>query len=134
VTPVSNSADPFNIGIMAGIKDGLAKIKKKPKGQRKKLSEINFDSTGNCLIFHSKVNSRKLDENGNIHYLISWFPVGMLTDEWVCEDEFKTRKKVLISQLPQVTKDKIEEQIFGKKSKIKNLRKPTRFNGPSKLT
>jgi len=134
VTPVSNSADPFNIGIMAGIKDGLAKIKKKPRGQRKKLSEMNFDSTGNCLIFHSKVNSRKLDENGNIHYLISWFPVGMLTDEWVCEEEFKTRKKVLISQLPQVTKDKIEEQIFGKRSRTKNLRKPVRNNGPSKLT
>ena len=78
VTPVSNiGMDPFDIGIMAGIKDGLSKIKKKPKGQRKKLSEINFDSTGNCVIFHSQVNSRKLDENGNIHYLISWFPLGM---------------------------------------------------------
>jgi len=135
VTPVSNSGtDPFNIGIMAGIKDGLSKIKKKPKGQRKKLSEMNFDSSGNCLIFHSQVNSRKLDENGNIHYLISWFPLGMLTDEWVCEEEFKTRKKVLISQLPQVTKQTIEEQIFGKRSRTKNLRKPALNLGPSKLT
>eukprot|EP00090_Calanus_glacialis_P026583 TRINITY_DN41821_c0_g1_i1.p1 TRINITY_DN41821_c0_g1~~TRINITY_DN41821_c0_g1_i1.p1 ORF type:complete len:769 (+),score=117.36 TRINITY_DN41821_c0_g1_i1:311-2617(+) len=135
VTQVSNiGMDPFDIGIMAGIKDGLSKIKKKPKGQRKKLSEINFDSSGNCVIFHSQVNSRKLDENGNIHYLISWFPLGMLKDEWVCEEEYRTRKKVLISQLPQVTKDTIEEQIFGQRSRTKNLRKPIRNYGPSKLT
>lgn len=135
VTPASNCRlDPFDIGIMAGIKDGLSKIKKKPKGQRRKLSELNFDSSGNCVIFHSQVNSRRLDENGNIHYLISWFPLGMLTDEWVCEDEFKSRKKVLISQLPQVTKDSIEEQIFGKRTRTKTLRKPVKNHGPSKLT
>ena len=57
VTQVSNiGMDPFDIGIMAGIKDGLSKIKNKPKGQRKKLREMNFDSSGNCVIFHSQVN------------------------------------------------------------------------------
>jgi len=134
-TPVSNSGmDLFDVGIMAGIKDGLSKIKKKPRGQRRKRSELNFDSSGNFVIFHSQINSRKLDENGNVHYLISWFPLGMLKDEWVSEDDFKTRKKMLISQLPQLTKAKIEDHIFGKRSKAKILRKPPRCYGPSKLT
>ena len=67
----------------------------------------------------------------NVKLIVEFF---RLTDEWVCEDDFKTRKKVLISQLPQGTKDKIEETIFGRRSKTKNLRKPPRNYGPSKLT
>ena len=63
---------------MAGIKDGLSRISTGQEGPGgSKQQQITFDQTGNEIIFHQKIKSRKLDENGNIHYLVSWVPEGM---------------------------------------------------------
>ena len=70
----SERTDPFHIGIMAGIKDGLSKFKKTQKSDE---SILSFDPTGSQLLFHNEVKSRRLDENGNIHFLVSWQPSGM---------------------------------------------------------
>ena len=75
----AHGLDLFDIGIMAGIKESLSRIKKKSKIQRKKkiLNEINFDSCGNSVILNGHVTSRKQDENGTVHYLVSWLPQGL---------------------------------------------------------
>ena len=65
---------------MAGIKDGLSRISTGQGGGEAaapQQQQITFDQTGNEIIFHQKIKSRKLDENGNIHYLVSWLPEGM---------------------------------------------------------
>ena len=71
---VRNSSKPelFHIGIMAGIKDGLSRISGGPNPQ-----QITLDQTGSEIIFHHRIKSRKLDENGNIQYLVTWLPEGM---------------------------------------------------------
>lgn len=132
----AHGLDLFDIGIMAGIKESLSRIKKKSKIQRKKkiLNEINFDSCGNSVILNGHVTSRKQDENGTVHYLVSWLPQGLLAAEWISQRDYKTRKKVLISQLPPDTKDKLEDYIFGSRKRCKNQRKPPRKIGPPKLT
>ena len=67
--------DLFHLGIMAGIKDGLSRFTKTPS--RSQDVPLTFASCGSELVFHSEVKSRKLDENGNVHYLVSWLPAGM---------------------------------------------------------
>ena len=63
---------------MAGVKDGLARLKPPVKGDWKPEEErVRFDRTGQAVVLRSKVNSRRLEESGDIHYLISWLPQGM---------------------------------------------------------
>ena len=68
--------DLFHIGIMAGIKDGLSRFN---SGLSSTQCDQNFefDSSRSQMVFRTRVKSRKLDENGNIHYLVSWLPSGM---------------------------------------------------------
>ena len=68
----SSRPELFHIGIMAGIKDGLSRISSGPVPK-----EITFDQTGNEIIFQQRIKSRKLDEDGNIKYLVCWQPEGM---------------------------------------------------------
>ena len=63
---------------MAGVKDGLARLKPPGKGEWKPEEEsVRFDRTGQAVLLRSKVTSRRLEESGDIHYLISWLPQGM---------------------------------------------------------
>ena len=63
---------------MAGVKDGLARLKPPVKGGWKPEEEsVRFDRTGQAVVLRSKVTSRRLEESGDIHYLISWLPQGM---------------------------------------------------------
>ena len=68
--------DPFHVGVMAGVRDALSRVKRRPR-QTRCPSAINFDGSGTAVIFYSRVMGRRLDENGNLHYLISWLPAGM---------------------------------------------------------
>jgi hypothetical protein len=68
--------DPFHVGVMAGVRDALARVKRRPRHARSPHA-INFDGSGTAVIFYSRVLGRRLDENGNLHYLISWLPAGM---------------------------------------------------------
>jgi hypothetical protein len=68
--------DPFHVGVMAGVRDALARVKRRPRNARCP-ADINFDGSGTGVIFYSRVMGRRLDENGNLHYLISWLPAGM---------------------------------------------------------
>ena len=55
--------DLFHVGIMAGIRGGLARLPAVSSGGQVEVS--------------GEVKSRKLDEDGNIHYLVSWSPPGV---------------------------------------------------------
>ena len=75
-----NTKDLFHVGVMAGVKDGLARLKPPVKGSWKSEEEeerVRFDRTGQAVVLRSKVTSRRLEESGDIHYLISWLPQGM---------------------------------------------------------
>lgn len=76
----ASGPDLFHTGIMAGIKDGLSRFS--PVSNRSSsLSPSSLDlvfTNGGELVFRpGSVKSRKLDEDGNIHYLVSWHPGGM---------------------------------------------------------
>lgn len=124
--------DLFHIGIMAGIKDGLSRFN--PGLCSTECDQkLEFDSSRSQLVFRTKVKSRKLDENGNVHYLVSWLPAGMFADEWVSKKEMKIHRQVPISQLPSLLKTKVEKQIFGVTS-LNSGRKQQKVSGPPKLT
>ena len=75
VNHVKISEDTFHLGIMAGIKDGLSRISH--SSHCSDNVPFIFDNSGADLVFRSEVKSRKLDENGNIQYLVTWLPEGM---------------------------------------------------------
>ena len=62
--------DLFHVGIMAGIRGGLARLSC-PGAAAPAVS------TGGQVEVSGEVKSRKLDEDGNIHYLVSWSPPGV---------------------------------------------------------
>ena len=62
--------DLFHVGIMAGIRGGLARLSC-PGAETPALS------SGGQVEVSGEVKSRKLDEDGNIHYLVSWSPPGV---------------------------------------------------------
>jgi len=131
-----NTKDLFHVGVMAGVKDGLARLKPPVKGSWKSEEEeerVRFDRTGQAVVLRSKVTSRRLEESGDIHYLISWLPQGMLPDEWVPESALKTRRKVPISNLPPASRQLVEEQIFGTRCRVRRRKQPLR-TGPVPLT
>jgi hypothetical protein len=128
-------SDLFDIGVMAGVKDGLARLKPRTRGAQGSMADgVTFDRTGQAVILHSRVNSRRLDASGNIHYLISWFPQGMLSDEWVPGENYRSRRKVPIYQLGPCSRDMVEEHIFGARTRRKQARKPEQSPGPYPLT
>jgi len=114
---------------MAGIKDGLSRISSGPVPK-----EITFDQTGNEIIFQQRIKSRKLDEDGNIKYLVCWQPEGMFPEEWISKKNLKPNRRVSLSQVSPVIKEKVEDYIFGKKVNTKHPRKPQKSFGPAKLT
>ena len=75
VNHLKMSEDTFHLGIMAGIKDGLSRISH--SSHNSDNVPFIFDNCGADLVFRSEVKSRKLDENGNIQYLVTWLPEGM---------------------------------------------------------
>jgi len=83
--------------------------------------------------FSEPRSNLKLDENGNVHYLVSWLPAGMFADEWVSKKEMKIHRQVPISQLPSLLKTRVEKQIFGVTS-LNSGRKQQKVSGPPKLT
>ena len=76
----ASGPDLFHIGIMAGIKDGLSRFSS-ASNRSSSLSPSSLDlvfTNGGELVFRpGSVKSRKLDEDGNIQYLVSWHPGGM---------------------------------------------------------
>jgi len=130
----NNTKDLFHVGVMAGVKDGLARLKPLVKGEWKPEEEsVRFDRTGQAIVLRSKVTSRRLEESGDIHYLISWLPEGMLPDEWVPECGLKARRRVPISHLPPASRQRVEEQIFGSRCRARRRKQPLR-TGPAPLT
>lgn len=129
----SSKPELFHIGIMAGIKEknvkSLSRISSGPKHK-----EITFDQTGNEIIFHHRIKSRKLDEDGNIQYLVSWLPDGMFAEEWISKKNLKPHRRVTLSQVSPAIKEKVEDYIFGRQDRQKQPRKPHRSFGPPKLT
>ena len=167
----SSKPELFHIGIMAGIKEknvkskfceliykimqslywyclGLSRISSGPRNK-----EITFDQTGNEIIFHHRIKSRKLDEDGNIQYLVSWLPDGMwviftyifsnkahhwlslrFAEEWISKKNLKPHRRVTLSQVSPAIKEKVEDYIFGRQDRQKQPRKPHRSFGPPKLT
>jgi len=57
-----------------------------------------------------------------------------LGEEWVPEQNFRSRRKVLINQLSPPAREKIEDYIFGKKEIRKSPRKALPSPGPRRLT
>ncbi len=57
-----------------------------------------------------------------------------LEEEWVSEENFRSRKKVNIIQLPAAAKSAVEEHVFGRKLERKCPRKTRPHLGPHKLT
>lgn len=130
----NNTKDLFHVGVMAGVKDGLARLKPPIKGGWKPEEEsVRFDRTGQAVVLRSKVTSRRLEESGDIHYLISWLPQGMLPDEWVPECGLRARRRVPISHLPPASRQRVEEQIFGTRCRARRRKQPLR-TGPAPLT
>ena len=69
--------DIFDMGVMAGVKDGLARLKPTGPVHWPRTEGFTFDRQGQSVVVHSKITTRRLEQSGNIHYLISWFPQGM---------------------------------------------------------
>merc|ERR1719242_1827889 len=112
----------------------VALLKPPGKGEWKPEEEsVRFDRTGQAVLLRSKVNSRRLEESGDIHYLISWLPQGMLPDEWVPECGLRARRRVPISHLPPASRQRVEEQIFGTRCRARRRKQPLR-TGPAPLT
>jgi len=132
VNHLKMSEDTFHLGIMAGIKDGLSRISH--SSHNSDNVPFIFDNCGADLVFRSEVKSRKLDENGNIQYLVKWLPEGMFEDEWLARKELKSRRSVAISHLPPMLKTEVENRVFGKQNSARNKRKLPRPSGPPKLT
>lgn len=132
----ASGPDLFHIGIMAGIKDGLSRFSS-ASNRSSSLSPSSLDlvfTNGGELVFRpGSVKSRKLDEDGNIQYLVSWHPGGMFEDEWLRAD-MKFSRKVAINKLPGSLKNAVEKKIFGGMNQDKRLRKTLKSSGPSKLT
>ena len=65
---------------MAGIKDGLSRLSS-PGDRSSSSSSASLDlvfSNGGELVFRpGSIKSRRLDEDGNIEYLVAWSPRGM---------------------------------------------------------
>lgn len=76
-TPLINNIDLFDVGTMAGIKDGLSKVKRRSRACRHP-DQIKFDGSGSSIVLTSKVLGRRLDAHGNINFLVEWHPLGML--------------------------------------------------------
>ena len=78
-TPAAvNSADTFDVGTMAGVKDGLSKIKRKSRGTAEsQLDDIGFDGTGTAVVLWSRVLGRRLEADGAVSLLVHWHPPGM---------------------------------------------------------
>ena len=72
----NRSGDLFHIGVMAGVREGLARLK--PAERRQVAGEqVTFDRSGQAVLLTSRVVSRRLEESGEVNYLISWSPQGM---------------------------------------------------------
>ena len=69
----SKSPDLFDMGVMAGVRDGLARLKPSSRGRGQ---GVTFDRTGQAVVLYSRVSSRRREEDG-VFYLISWQPQGL---------------------------------------------------------
>ena len=81
-TPAAfNAADTFDVGTMAGVKDGLSKIKRKSSRRSEaadsELDDIGFDGTGTAVVLWSRVLGRRLEEDGTVSLLVTWHPPSM---------------------------------------------------------
>jgi len=128
--------DLFDIGVMAGVKDGLSRLKPREIGEEdaEEDDQWSFDRSGQSLVLHSAVRSRRLDASGNIHYLISWSPQGVLPQEWVEETNHRRQQNILISMLPAETRDAVANSIFGLRRPRRERRKVRHVPGPTPLT
>ena len=76
----ASGPDLFHVGIMAGIKDGLSRFSS--PGDRSSSStsaslDLVFTNGGELVFRPGSIKSRRLDEDGNIEYLVAWSPGGM---------------------------------------------------------
>jgi len=128
----STNVEIFDVGIMAGVRDGLAKLKASDQNEAATMpsaaasdetSELKFNISGSEVTFQSQVLARKIDTNGIVKLLLTWHPHNVLADEWVPQTEYVVTKKVFIRQLPPSARNKIEASIFGQRNKTKSRRK-----------
>jgi len=45
----------------------------------------------------SSVVARRIDDDGNVHLLLRWFPLNILPDEWVSESERESKRTKIVS-------------------------------------
>jgi len=94
--------------------------------------QVTFDRSGQAVLLTSRVVSRRLEESGDVHYLISWSPQGIRPDEWLPGREHRGRCKVPIRQLAPEVRARVEEQLFGRRGR--RGRKQGCSRGPPPLT
>lgn len=97
--------DFFDPGIMECLEHRLVKLTKTRTG-----GDI-ADTPGKSLALTSQVVARRMADNGKPQFLLRWYPLDIVEDEWVYEKEIKRRKMVSIPSLSPSESSSLQDTL-----------------------
>ncbi|KAK7593073.1 hypothetical protein V9T40_007825 [Parthenolecanium corni] len=130
VYSVRSRTDVFDAGIMSQLQYLLVQM-----AHRCQSVSLNVLDSKNFLhvTFQPKVIGCRQETNGNVKYLIRWYPYNTLEDEWLPESEIKNTRSIPIWKLPASVQQLFWDSVFpNQRSCVRQSRKYKPDTGDSR--